>query len=195
MPDLGYVFDTIGGPKSSANASQAIGESGGVLCTVRPGKQHTENVTKRTRVTDVLVWTAFLEDHSYGEHFWPVSTRLRKMARDLELANPTIRQVKTTMNWLLSCSKICPPGLRQVLLSQVCLSCWKDSSRCLRVSRSTGMERYRATRSCTAFRAGHSGRLERGSGHHYSLVLLVSVLAKRCAPPCSWHSTSLPSIQ
>ncbi|KAF0327177.1 hypothetical protein GQ607_005660 [Colletotrichum asianum] len=48
-PGLKYVFDTIGNKSSSAN---------------------TEDVTKQTKVTDVLVWTAFLKDHRYGSFHW-----------------------------------------------------------------------------------------------------------------------------
>ena len=70
---LRYVFDTIGNSSSSGTASQAISEQGGSLCTVRPGKAFTENVTKQTKVTDVLVWTAFLKEHKYKEFYWPVS--------------------------------------------------------------------------------------------------------------------------
>lgn len=71
-PHLRYVFDTIGNAESSEIASQAICREGGVFCTVRPGKANTENVTKQTKVTDVLVWTAFLKDHKYKDFFWPV---------------------------------------------------------------------------------------------------------------------------
>jgi hypothetical protein len=70
---LKYVFDTIGNDSSSVTASQAISEQGGGLCTVRPGKAFTENVTKQTKVTDVLVWTAFLKEHRYKDFYWPVS--------------------------------------------------------------------------------------------------------------------------
>lgn len=73
-PNLEYVFDTIGNSTSSATASQAItDDESGVLCTVRPGKANTENVAKKVRVTDVLVWTAFLKEHRYGKFVWPVS--------------------------------------------------------------------------------------------------------------------------
>lgn len=75
-PDLEYVFDTIGNSDSSTLASHGIKESGGRLCTVRPGKANTESVSKQTTVTDVLVWTAFLKDHRYGSFFWPVSSPL-----------------------------------------------------------------------------------------------------------------------
>lgn len=73
VPDLEYVFDTIGGSDSSKLASNALKETGGSLCTVRPGKANTESVSKQTTVTDVLVWTAFLKDHKYKDFFWPVS--------------------------------------------------------------------------------------------------------------------------
>ncbi|KAH6618425.1 hypothetical protein C7974DRAFT_30314 [Boeremia exigua] len=83
VPGLGYVFDTIGASQSSATASQVIGEQGGVLCTVRPGKADTEGVTERTKVTDVLVWTAFLKDHRYGDFFWPASKDDHELASEL----------------------------------------------------------------------------------------------------------------
>lgn len=70
-PGLKYVFDTIGQSASSTTASNALAGNGG-LCTVRPGKANTENVADCTKVTDVLVWTAFLKDHAYGEFKWPV---------------------------------------------------------------------------------------------------------------------------
>lgn len=70
---LVYVFDTIGNDSSSVTASLAISDQGGGLCTVRPGKAFTENVTKQTKVTDVLVWTAFLKEHRYKDFYWPVS--------------------------------------------------------------------------------------------------------------------------
>lgn len=66
-PGLEHVFDTIGNTTSSAIASRAFGDRQGHLCTVRPGKANTEKVTANTHVTDVLVWTAFLEDHAYGD--------------------------------------------------------------------------------------------------------------------------------
>lgn len=74
VPDLKYAFDTIGNSMSSTMAAQAIGENKGNVCTVRPGKQFTEDVPKHVRVTDVLVFTAFLKPHVYKEVFkWPVS--------------------------------------------------------------------------------------------------------------------------
>ncbi|KAJ0323802.1 hypothetical protein COL5a_008164 [Colletotrichum fioriniae] len=81
-PNLKYVFDTIGNKSSSGQASQAIDESGGRLCTVRPGKANTENVTKQTTVTDVLVWTAFLKDHRYAQFKWPASEEDHKLGTE-----------------------------------------------------------------------------------------------------------------
>jgi NADPH:quinone reductase-like Zn-dependent oxidoreductase len=72
-PGLRYVFDTIGNGNSSKTASSAITYSEGVLCTVRPGKANTEGVADGVKVTDVLVWTAFLKEHRYGDFYWPVS--------------------------------------------------------------------------------------------------------------------------
>lgn len=74
VSDLRYVFDTIGNETSSVTASQAISEHGGTLCTVRPGKDFTKDVSPQTRVKDVLVWTAFLKDHQYKEFHYPVRT-------------------------------------------------------------------------------------------------------------------------
>ncbi|KAI8276423.1 hypothetical protein K4K60_007717 [Colletotrichum sp. SAR11_57] len=80
-PGLKYVFDTIGNKSSSGLASRAIDESGG-LCTVRPGKANTEDVTKQTKVTDVLVWTAFLKDHRYGSFHWPAHEAHHKLGTE-----------------------------------------------------------------------------------------------------------------
>lgn len=71
--NLEYVFDTIGNDTSSNLASETLRERGGGLCTVRPTKEFTEKVKPGTDVTAVLVWTAFLKDHRYGELKWPVS--------------------------------------------------------------------------------------------------------------------------
>lgn len=76
-PGLEHIFDTIGNETSSAFSSRAFGGRKGNLCTVRPGKANCENVTSNTHVSDVLVWTAFLKDHSYGEYKWPVSHTIR----------------------------------------------------------------------------------------------------------------------
>lgn len=73
VPDLKYIFDTIGDTSSSSISSRAFGDREGHLCTVRPGKANTEQVSSNTSITDVLVWTAFLKDHRYAHFYWPVS--------------------------------------------------------------------------------------------------------------------------
>jgi NADPH:quinone reductase-like Zn-dependent oxidoreductase len=78
-PDLKYVFDTIGNKTSSTTASEAIDENGGTLCTVRPDKGFTENVTKQTRVTPVLVWTAFNRVIQYKKASFPASEEDHKL--------------------------------------------------------------------------------------------------------------------
>ncbi|KAJ5458407.1 hypothetical protein N7475_009795 [Penicillium sp. IBT 31633x] len=82
-PDVQYVFDTIGSTNSSALSSRAFGDQKGYLCTVRPGKANTEHVTAKTHVTDVLVWTAFLKNHSYGTFHWPASKEDHELAGEL----------------------------------------------------------------------------------------------------------------
>lgn len=85
-PNFKYIFDTIGNSQSSALASQAVSDAGGTLCTVRPGKADTEGVKEEVKVTDVLVWTAFLKEHRYKEFYWPVSLlRLLQTERVYEI--------------------------------------------------------------------------------------------------------------
>lgn len=82
-PRLQYIFDTIGDSSSSVTASNALGEAGGTLCTVRPGKVNTEGVSSQAKVTDVLVWTAFLKDHQYKEFKWPANDADHKLSAEL----------------------------------------------------------------------------------------------------------------
>ncbi|OQE44389.1 hypothetical protein PENCOP_c002G02378 [Penicillium coprophilum] len=82
-PELRFVFDTIGNTTSSPTASQALKDGVGNVCTVRPGKANTENVTPGTRVTDVLVWTSFLKDHAYGTFKWPASKEDHELSSEL----------------------------------------------------------------------------------------------------------------
>lgn len=82
VPDLKYVFDTIGGSTTSVTASKALA-SGGALCTVRPDKANTEGVVKGTKVTPVLVWTAFLKKHRYGKLEWPESKADHELSKEL----------------------------------------------------------------------------------------------------------------
>jgi NADPH:quinone reductase-like Zn-dependent oxidoreductase len=81
-PSLKYVFDTIGKETSSAKASEAIDENGGTLCTVRPDKSFTENVTKQTKVTPVLVWTAFNRVIQYKKASFPASEDDHKLGAE-----------------------------------------------------------------------------------------------------------------
>ncbi|KAK0647552.1 Enoyl reductase [Lasiodiplodia hormozganensis] len=83
VPDLIYIFDTIGSKDSSRMASHTVGGAGGTLCTVRPGKANTEEVADGVTVTDVLVWTAFLKEHSYGKFYWPPSEPDHALAAEL----------------------------------------------------------------------------------------------------------------
>lgn len=82
-PRLQYIFDTIGDKTSSATASHALGEAGGTLCTVRPGKANTEGVSSQAKVTDVLVWTAFLKDHQYKDFKWPANEDDHSLSAEL----------------------------------------------------------------------------------------------------------------
>ncbi|KAF4313996.1 Alcohol dehydrogenase superfamily zinc-containing [Botryosphaeria dothidea] len=82
-PELKYVFDTIGTKSSSGSASQAVSGKGGKLCTVRPGKANTEDVVSGIEVSDVLVWTAFLKEHRYGEFYWPPSKDDHELSAEL----------------------------------------------------------------------------------------------------------------
>lgn len=67
-----YAFDTIGNETSSQLASRVMDATQTTsLCTVRPGKANTDNVTANTKVSDVLVWTAFYKEHKYGDFKWP----------------------------------------------------------------------------------------------------------------------------
>ncbi|KAF7536047.1 hypothetical protein G7Z17_g13107 [Cylindrodendrum hubeiense] len=110
-PGLTYVFDTIGNETSSVLGSQTINERGGTLCTVRPGKAHTENVSKQTKVTDVLLWTGFLKEHSYREFHWPVNEGDHALATEFcERLPALIEEGKIKPNAV----KVLPGGLNAV---------------------------------------------------------------------------------
>ncbi|KAM0417227.1 hypothetical protein ACHAPT_012738 [Fusarium lateritium] len=89
-PQLRYVFDTIGNKTSSGTASRAINRPDGVLCTVRPGKANTEDVPDGVKVTDVLVWTAFLKEHRYEDFYWPPHGADHKLAAEWFQALPEL---------------------------------------------------------------------------------------------------------
>ena len=73
LPNLEYVYDTIGSKDSSPTASKAVREEGGALVTVRPDSAFTEDVEKRVKVTGVLVFTAFNRPLAHGALSWDVS--------------------------------------------------------------------------------------------------------------------------
>ncbi|KAB8074547.1 hypothetical protein BDV29DRAFT_190895 [Aspergillus leporis] len=70
-PNIYHVFGTAGNQRSSPTASRVFDNREGNVCTVRPGKAHTEGVTENTLVTDVLIWTPSLKDYRYGKFHWP----------------------------------------------------------------------------------------------------------------------------
>ncbi|KAF2491268.1 GroES-like protein [Lophium mytilinum] len=79
LPGITYVLDCVGNETSSAQASSAVCDSGGALCTIQPMKVNTQNVEKRVKVTDVVVFTAFFDDLVLG----PVKIPKRKEDRVL----------------------------------------------------------------------------------------------------------------
>ncbi|PMD33619.1 zinc-binding dehydrogenase family oxidoreductase [Hyaloscypha variabilis F] len=89
VPDLRYAFDTIGNATSSTMAAEAMGSNKGNVCTVRPGKQYTENVPKHILVTDVLVFTAFLKPHVYKKVYkWPTRPEDHALSAELYQSLP-----------------------------------------------------------------------------------------------------------
>ncbi|KAJ4039707.1 hypothetical protein NW756_004317 [Fusarium oxysporum] len=110
-PSLRYVFDTIGNKLSSTTASQAIDETGGTLTTVRPDKSLTENVTKQTKVTPVLVWTAFNRVIQYKKAQFPASEDDHKLGAEFNEKLPVwIEEGKIKPNK----PKVIPGGLDAV---------------------------------------------------------------------------------
>ncbi|KAL2076012.1 hypothetical protein VTL71DRAFT_955 [Oculimacula yallundae] len=83
--DLAYAFDCIGNDSSSTMSGQAMrSKEGGVICTVRPGKAFTENVPKNVKVTDVLVFTAFLKPHVYKKVYkWDANPGDHALSKEL----------------------------------------------------------------------------------------------------------------
>ncbi|KAE8309294.1 chaperonin 10-like protein [Aspergillus transmontanensis] len=82
-PNIYHVFDTVGNQGSSLTASRVLGSRQGSICTVRPGKANTEGISEKAHVTDVLVWTAFLKEHRYGNFHWPTSERDHELTIEL----------------------------------------------------------------------------------------------------------------
>ncbi|KAH6972256.1 chaperonin 10-like protein [Ilyonectria sp. MPI-CAGE-AT-0026] len=86
-----YVFD-YKDPEvtSSATASTAMREAGGILCTVRPSKEFTEHVSSRTKVTSILVFTSFLKEHQMGSCILPASEEDHQLATEFYQALPSL---------------------------------------------------------------------------------------------------------
>ncbi|EMT64029.1 Zinc-type alcohol dehydrogenase-like protein C2E1P3.01 [Fusarium odoratissimum] len=111
-PGLRYVFDTIGNEMSSTTASQAIDKTGGTLTTVRPDMSLTENVTKQTKVTPVLVWTAFNRVIQYKKAQFPASEDDHKLCAEFNEKLPVwIEEGKIKPNK----PKVIPGGLDAVV--------------------------------------------------------------------------------
>ncbi|KAH8664780.1 chaperonin 10-like protein [Ilyonectria robusta] len=90
LPNLKYIFDTIRNETSSATASTAMREAGGILCTVRPSKEFTEHVSSRTKVTSILVFTSFLKEHQMGSRILPASEEDHQLATEFYQALPSL---------------------------------------------------------------------------------------------------------
>ncbi|PVH85258.1 GroES-like protein [Cadophora sp. DSE1049] len=85
VPNLAYAFDCIGNETSSTMSAEAMSaKEDGVICTVRPGKAFTENVPENVKVTDVLVFTAFLKPHVYKKVYkWPTQHEDHALSREM----------------------------------------------------------------------------------------------------------------
>ncbi|KAF2812014.1 GroES-like protein [Mytilinidion resinicola] len=83
LPAITYVLDCVGNETSSAQASSAVCDGGGVLCTIQPMKTNTQNVEKNVKVTDVVVFTAFFDDLVLGPFKIPKREDDRDLATEL----------------------------------------------------------------------------------------------------------------
>ncbi|CAG7922647.1 unnamed protein product [Penicillium olsonii] len=83
VPDLKYVFDTIGNEDNSSGLAAESGNPDCTLCTVRPGLVNTEGVPETVKRVDVMIWTAFLKVVQYKGHEWPKSQRDRELGAEL----------------------------------------------------------------------------------------------------------------
>ena len=73
VPDLKYVFDTIGNEANSSGLAANSASPDSTLCTVRPALVNTEGVPDTVKRVDVMIWTAFLKVVNYKGHEWLVS--------------------------------------------------------------------------------------------------------------------------
>ncbi|KKY25000.1 putative alcohol dehydrogenase [Phaeomoniella chlamydospora] len=83
LPNLQYVFDTVGDESSSVTSSKAIRAQGGVFCTVRPTGDYCKEINSRVKVTPVLVFTAFLKPHQHKTAKWPASEEDHSLSAEL----------------------------------------------------------------------------------------------------------------
>jgi len=111
VPNIEHVFDCIGAETSSETASKSLASSEAILCTVRPGKALTDNVPSHVKVTDVLVWTAFLKDHQYKEFKYPASIEDHELSAELYQKTPGWLKDGTLQT---NPSKVLPGGLSAV---------------------------------------------------------------------------------
>ncbi|KAJ3527772.1 hypothetical protein NM208_g10540 [Fusarium decemcellulare] len=115
LPNIKYIFDTIGNESSSATASEAMSKSGGILCTVRPAKEFTENVTPRTKVTSVLVFTSFLKCHQLGTNLFPASEEDHQLASEFNQKLPELlarQKIQPNNPWVMHGFDSVPEGFQ-----------------------------------------------------------------------------------
>jgi hypothetical protein len=72
-PNLEYAFDAVGSPSSLATVSEALGEGGGNICTIRPNTIRASTFAPNVKVTEVRLWRAFLQEHIIDGISYPVS--------------------------------------------------------------------------------------------------------------------------
>ena len=73
-PNLGYALDAVGSSVSPATVSQTLAGRGGNLCGIRPGKAYVADIAPRANVSDVSVWSAFMQEHWLKDISFAVSS-------------------------------------------------------------------------------------------------------------------------
>jgi NADPH:quinone reductase-like Zn-dependent oxidoreductase len=108
IPDIAYIFDTVGKKETTVQASRAARDEGARLTTTRPGKPGAEEAESRVTVSDILVFTAFLKDHHYGELYYPVSPQ--RLIGLCAFSLTTLRLREQTTSWQRNCIGRSPTG-------------------------------------------------------------------------------------
>ncbi|KAL3449622.1 chaperonin 10-like protein [Aspergillus insuetus] len=72
-PNLEYAFDAVGSPSSLATVSEALGEGGGNICTIRPNTTRASTFAPNVKATEVRLWRAFLQEHIIDGVSYPPS--------------------------------------------------------------------------------------------------------------------------